>query len=499
VDDRDAEALQAVADQLSQLTSPDLVTVLVGSVRVTAGPTHAAGEAELKRSTWLVTRSDSEDSAPVRTRALGREGLSPSALASCVMETLRPSTSRQVLSDSRSSRRRTLSAKVQRPVDRLAHQPLHREPARKAFSGPRVPALQELELVRSLEVWLNDVEPSADADAITDFVRRHKSGIAQQLHPDEVRAVLDAHPEMFVEHGGAWSTTRRGLPNPTPGVSDSPGVRPGPGSIVYTGQLGAPRDITWAQLPSQIGHMLRLDSAANVTVLLRDECLDQILVRIPIELVLDEEPVWVAALAVELTPRTLYTAARVGGWSFWRPPELIERGNASATPFERRGFRPTRSRCSWIDWADKSKLARKPLKLDRVVATYRRLDPMEVAHAVVQLLHDHLGIADPRRIEVKSDRPSRDDIAQLRRIRNAAAALFQYWDHPRGRYGSTGSRGEQLDWCCVCGRVLTDPESVRDGIGPVCAGRVDRWYNSARRRLTTDQEERMMRWSNTRP
>lgn len=32
--------------------------------------------------------------------------------------------------------------------------------------------------------------------------------------------------------------------------------------------------------------------------------------------------------------------------------------------------------------------------------------------------------------------------------------------------------GLQTGTCCVCARTLTDPESVEQGIGPVCAGRV---------------------------
>ena len=32
--------------------------------------------------------------------------------------------------------------------------------------------------------------------------------------------------------------------------------------------------------------------------------------------------------------------------------------------------------------------------------------------------------------------------------------------------------GLQTGTCCVCARTLTDPESVEQGIGPVCAGRL---------------------------
>jgi hypothetical protein len=29
--------------------------------------------------------------------------------------------------------------------------------------------------------------------------------------------------------------------------------------------------------------------------------------------------------------------------------------------------------------------------------------------------------------------------------------------------------GELTGHCCVCGKLLTDPESIRNGIGPVCS------------------------------
>lgn len=43
-----------------------------------------------------------------------------------------------------------------------------------------------------------------------------------------------------------------------------------------------------------------------------------------------------------------------------------------------------------------------------------------------------------------------------------------------GRKGYWGARGYRLlleGRCCVCNRKLTEPESIRTGIGPVCAGR----------------------------
>jgi hypothetical protein len=32
--------------------------------------------------------------------------------------------------------------------------------------------------------------------------------------------------------------------------------------------------------------------------------------------------------------------------------------------------------------------------------------------------------------------------------------------------------GKQLGACGVCGRTLTDPDSIRNGIGPVCSGKM---------------------------
>lgn len=37
--------------------------------------------------------------------------------------------------------------------------------------------------------------------------------------------------------------------------------------------------------------------------------------------------------------------------------------------------------------------------------------------------------------------------------------------------GALAKRGRELGWCCVCGRPLSDPESVAAGIGPICAER----------------------------
>ena len=33
-------------------------------------------------------------------------------------------------------------------------------------------------------------------------------------------------------------------------------------------------------------------------------------------------------------------------------------------------------------------------------------------------------------------------------------------------------RGRELGWCCLCGRPLSDPESVAAGMGPVCRQRL---------------------------
>ena len=32
--------------------------------------------------------------------------------------------------------------------------------------------------------------------------------------------------------------------------------------------------------------------------------------------------------------------------------------------------------------------------------------------------------------------------------------------------------GRQWGVCCVCGAVLTNPESIERGIGPICGGRL---------------------------
>jgi hypothetical protein len=35
-----------------------------------------------------------------------------------------------------------------------------------------------------------------------------------------------------------------------------------------------------------------------------------------------------------------------------------------------------------------------------------------------------------------------------------------------------GAMGRKFGFCCICGRTLTNPESVEAGIGPVCGGRL---------------------------
>lgn len=47
--------------------------------------------------------------------------------------------------------------------------------------------------------------------------------------------------------------------------------------------------------------------------------------------------------------------------------------------------------------------------------------------------------------------------------------------------------------CCVCGRPLTHPDSVRAGIGPICAARIlstnfDGIYVTEKRRVITEDE-----------
>lgn len=37
---------------------------------------------------------------------------------------------------------------------------------------------------------------------------------------------------------------------------------------------------------------------------------------------------------------------------------------------------------------------------------------------------------------------------------------------------AAGDAGRSVGWCCVCGRALSNPESVALGMGPICAGRM---------------------------
>ena len=55
---------------------------------------------------------------------------------------------------------------------------------------------------------------------------------------------------------------------------------------------------------------------------------------------------------------------------------------------------------------------------------------------------------------------------------DAKAALWALLKELReNTRGALAKRGRELGWCCVCGRPLSDPESVAAGIGPICAAR----------------------------
>lgn len=58
---------------------------------------------------------------------------------------------------------------------------------------------------------------------------------------------------------------------------------------------------------------------------------------------------------------------------------------------------------------------------------------------------------------------------QLSRAMEAVRTLFSADDETRTAYGTAYARVSGNCW--VCGRVLTTPESIAAGIGPVCAGR----------------------------
>lgn len=54
----------------------------------------------------------------------------------------------------------------------------------------------------------------------------------------------------------------------------------------------------------------------------------------------------------------------------------------------------------------------------------------------------------------------------------AGAARTQVKAHERLGLDEAKEFGQQFGVCCCCGKLLTDPESVAAGIGPVCAGKV---------------------------
>ena len=82
-------------------------------------------------------------------------------------------------------------------------------------------------------------------------------------------------------------------------------------------------------------------------------------------------------------------------------------------------------------------------------------------------------------------------VAQLRNSERRAAYRWngRRWDYARGYvFRLTANEllsveevrafGLRTGMCAICGRTLTDPESVQKGIGPICEGKYGRFLST---------------------
>lgn len=494
----DGALVRDVAILLAGQLGAQAVTLEGRAIAIAAGPQHAAGELRLQTHSWLLTFVPvSPGESLERRRSLGRASVTPGRLATHVATSL-------VTAAAPRSPVTPVTAKpaAVTPVaaKRSAAPPNLRRAPRPRVPPARVSGLQEMDLVRSFARFVDEVETSTGSDDVQDF-HDCRPAVTLGLTPSDVRVIVGAHPEMVAELAGEWTTQRRGRRTwathyrrtaAIVGVSDSPVVRASADDV----HSMSARDAAWHHLAVDLARDLTSERTSAVRVTLWSPDHTRPLLVIPVSLILDEEPAWVAAVHVDTQrDKRLYRASRSAGWSMWAHPEahrLTREPAAAARP-----RRPVGADVPWADWTDERRLASAPLTWDRVIATYRRPEAAQVTRAIISLVADHLGVDDPGRVGVDVEPLPHDELLRRRRARAETRALFPYWSRPKDRSRTVSNRAP-ITWCRVCGQGLTDPDSVRDGMGPICAGRAARWSPSGTM-LSATQRQQMLTWSHVEP
>jgi hypothetical protein len=172
------------------------------------------------------------------------------------------------------------------------------------------------------------------------------------------------------------------------------------------------------------------------------------ILRLDVDHVLGEEPVWIASILLSGASLALATDLRVMGWHLWPSENEV---NWSA-------------RFSLIE-PDRLRGAQSPL------ATWRSNTPSAVMIAVTNLLAHLLGPRDLNRIECKNIRCSPAEQARRRRD------LFALGGPRHVSYDATGRTQKPiLAHCAICGHALSDPTSAALGVGPECRRQSPAWY-----------------------
>lgn len=151
---------------------------------------------------------------------------------------------------------------------------------------------------------------------------------------------------------------------------------------------------------------------------------------------------WAAQITLDLEAGT--TRYRASKWIEWLKEQPLLTAPAST---------------SWVDAEIEKQKSLQKLTTGLYSASGRLYRVRERKRAGMRLgiLLDRVEVVDGKKPILHPVRPERSDVRDV-------------MEHGvRLSVEEAGALGLRTGWCLLCGRELTDPESVKNGIGPTCA------------------------------
>jgi hypothetical protein len=212
-------------------------------------------------------------------------------------------------------------------------------------------------------------------------------------------------------------------------------------------RLPTGHEYTWSELVRHIRLQLADDRVVRVDI----DAPDMSDSRVSLELVLDEQPLWMIASKVRVSNRHLFTLRRQA-WDAWAEFGCV-------------GIAAPSCMADPLYLADPE---------NGTVAAFRSASLRDALTVPMADWIPLLGADSPAQLRIVSVEAPAEELAERRALLSEMNHLFARQRfvgdsrRPASRSSSRATRGPVLGWCLACSRELTTRESARRGYGPDC-------------------------------